>query len=477
VTTPHSAATAASETGTGRFTWRFVSPVLIGPVLNPINTSMIAIALVPISHELHVPTSTVVWLVAGLYLASAIAQPTMGKLADVFGPKRVYLFGLGVVIVAGILPTLWHDFAAVLIARVLIGVGTSAAYPSAMSLIRDQSVRLNRQTPPALLSALSIAAQTVAAIGPVLGGLLIGSFGWESIFLVNIPLAGLALVTAIMWIPSDATRPERHGPKPTLRSVDPVGIVLFAGALAALLVFLLDLRLAMLWLVGVTLVLVAALLWWSLRRESPFVDIRMLRRNGALSRTYLRMLLIYFGAYTMMYGFSQWVQGPAGYSAGQAGWVQLPTAALAAITGISVARNRKIRLPLVLSGAIPLLGGLLLVLLHASSPLWMLLLAAAFFGVPQGLASVSNQQALYRQAPREQIGTASGLSRTAVYLGSILSSAAIGLAFPHAPTDSGLHGLGIAIAVVVGSAALLALLDPALKTKKAAASEGVRQSL
>jgi MFS family permease len=222
---------------------------------------------------------------------------------------------------------------------------------------------------------------------------------------------------------------------------------------------------------------VAVLLWWSLRSRHPFIDLRMLRRNGALSRTYLRMLLIYFGAYTMMYGFSQWVQGPAGYSAGQAGWVQLPTAALAAITGISVARNRKIRLPLVLSGAIPLLGGLLLVLLHASSPLWMLLLAAAFFGVPQGLASVSNQQALYRQAPREQIGTASGLSRTAVYLGSILSSAAIGLAFPHAPTDSGLHGLGIAIAVVVGSAALLALLDPALKTKKAAASEGVRQSL
>jgi predicted MFS family arabinose efflux permease len=117
------------------------------------------------------------------------------------------------------------------------------------------------------------------------------------------------------------------------------------------------------------------------------------------------------------------------------------------------------------------------VLLHASSPLWLLLLAAAFFGVPQGLASVSNQQALYRQAPPAQLGTASGLSRTAVYLGSILSSAAIGLAFPHTPTDAGLHGLGIAIAVVVGCAALLALLDPALRTRPAAGSEGVGQGL
>ncbi|HEY0248001.1 MAG TPA: MFS transporter [Gryllotalpicola sp.] len=464
--------TARTETGTsGTFGWRFVAPILIGPVLNPINTSMIAIALVPISRDLHVTTSVVVWLVASLYLASAIAQPTMGKLADVFGPKRVYIFGLVVVIVAGVLPSLWHTFGSVLVSRVLIGIGTSSAYPSAMSLIRDQSTRLERPTPPALLSALSIAAQTTAAIGPVLGGLLIGAFGWESIFLVNIPLAGIALLMTIPWVPSDANRPARSGPAPTLRSIDPLGIGLFAGALAALLFFLLDLRVANLWMLAVAVVLAGALLWWSLRQKTPFIDVRMLRRNGPLSRTYLRMLLIYFGAYTMMYGFSQWAQGPAGLSSGQAGWVQLPTAVLAALTGITVARNRRLRLPLVLSGAIPLFGGILLMFLHASSPFWLLLVAAAFFGVPQGLASVSNQQALYRQAPGDQLGTASGLSRTAVYLGSILSSAAIGLAFPSAPSDGGLHALGLAIAIIVGLAALLALVDPALRTPKKTAEK------
>ncbi|GAA4169049.1 MFS transporter [Gryllotalpicola koreensis] len=469
--------TAAATTGTGRFTWRFVTPVLIGPVLNPINTSMIAVALVPISHDLHVATSTVVWLVAGLYLASAIAQPTMGKLADVFGPKRVYLVGLVVVLIAGFLPNIWHDFSAVLISRILIGIGTSAAYPSAMSLIRDQSTRLDRQTPPALLSGISIASQTTAAVGPVLGGLLISVFGWQSIFLVNIPLAAIALVTAIIWVPSDKTRPERTGPKPALRDIDPIGIVLFAGALASLLVFLLNLKVELIWLVGVTIVLVAALIWWSLRSEHPFIDIRMLRRNGALSRTYLRMLLIYFGAYSMMYGFSQWVQGSAGYSADQAGFIQLPTAVLAAATSIMIAKNQRLRLPLVLSGAIPFVGGVLLVFLTGASPLWLLLLVAAIFGVPQGLASVSNQQALYRQAPGAQLGTASGLSRTAVYLGSILSSAAIGLAFPSAPTDSGLHSLGIAVAVVVGAAAVLALIDPALKSAASAKSERVGDGL
>ncbi|MFC4243906.1 MFS transporter [Gryllotalpicola reticulitermitis] len=465
--------TETTQTG-GKFTWRFTTPVLVGPVLNPINTSMIAVALVPISRDLHVATSVVVWLVAGLYLASAIAQPTMGKLADVFGPRKVYIVGLVVVIVAGVLPNIWHDFSAVLVARVLIGIGTSAAYPSGMALIRDQSLRLDRQTPPSLLSGISIAGQTTAAIGPVLGGVLIGAFGWQSIFLVNIPLAAIALITTLMWVPSDKNRPARTGPAPTLRDIDPIGIVLFAATLASLLVFLLDLHVDMLWLIPVTLALAAALLWWSLRHENPFIDIRMLRRNGALSRTYLRMLLIYFGAYTMMYGFSQWVQGSAGYSADQAGFVQLPTAVLAAVTSVMVANNRRLKLPLVLSGAIPLIGGVLLIFLHASSPLWMLLLVAAIFGVPQGLASVSNQQAMYRQAPGEQLGTASGLSRTAVYLGSILSSAAIGLAFPHSPTDGGLHVLGIAIAVIVGAAALLALVDRSLNSPK---SERVGEAL
>jgi MFS family permease len=428
---------------------------------------MIAVALVPISRDLHVATSTVVWLVAGLYLASAIAQPTMGKLADVFGPRRVYLVGIVIVLIAGALPSLWHTFAGVLVARVLIGIGTSSAYPSAMSLIRDQSTRLGRQTPPALLSAVSISAQTMAAVGPVLGGLLISAFRWESIFLVNIPLAVIALVTTLLWVPSDKHRPARTGPKPTLRSIDPIGIGLFAMALGALLVFLLDLSVRNLWLVALAVVLAGALLWWSLRREHPFIDVRMLRRNGALSRTYLRMMLIYFGAYTMMYGFSQWVQGSAGYSAGQAGWVQLPTAVLAAATSIVIANNRRLRLPLVLSGAIPFCGALLLLAVHASSPLWLLLLVAALFGVPQGLASVSNQQALYRQAPGEQLGTASGLSRTAVYMGSIISSAAIGLAFPSAPDDGGLHALGIVIAAVTAGAALLTLFDRALRSERA----------
>ncbi|WP_213816830.1 MFS transporter [Glaciihabitans sp. dw_435] len=442
---------------------RFVIPVLIGPVLNPINTTMISVALVPIARDLNVDSSVVIWLVAALYLASAIAQPTMGKLADRFGPRKIYIIGLIVVLVAAVLPMAIPGFAGVLIARVLLGIGTSAAYPSAMALIRDQSLRLGQTTPPALLSALSIAGLATAAVGPPLGGALIALFGWQSIFLVNLPLAGAALVMSILWLPSDSTRiaPAKQGS--AWSSIDPVGLVLFGGTIAALLVFLLDLRSGYWWLLVVGIVLAAALVWWSLRRPTPFLDLRMLASNGPLTRTYLRLFLLYVASYSMVYGFSQWLQDAAGYSSGIAGLLQLPTALLAGVASFVIARTTALRLPLIVAGLFPLAGGLILAVITSNASIGLLLAIASLFGVAQGLASVSNQAALYRQAPGNQIGVAAGLSRTSIYLGAIVSSSVIGIVFGQSPTDANIHVIGWVIAVATAGAALLAVFDRSLR--------------
>lgn len=448
---------------------RFVLPVLIGPVLNPINTTMISVALVPISRDLGVPTSRAVWLVAGLYLASAVAQPVMGKFADVLGPRRVYVCGLVLVALAGVLPELWPGFGGVLAARVLIGLGTSAAYPSALTLIRDQSARAGRPTPPGLLSGLSIASLTTSAVGPVLGGVLIAAFGWPSIFLVNVPLALLALVLTWWGVPADSTRPATVAAtdpgvgrlRGLLRSVDPVGIVLFAVGLAGLLVFLLELTDPLWWLLALAVVVLVGFVAWELRRAVPFVDLRMLAANGALTRTYARMFLVYVAAYAVVYGYSQWLQGAAGYDADLAGLLQLPTAVL-------VARNTRLRPPLVIAGVLALAGGVLLIGLTSGAPIWLLLVIAGVFGIPQGLASVTNQAALYRQAPPEQTGTAAGLSRTAVYLAAIGASAVIGLTFGDSPTDAGLHVIGWLIVVASLGATALAVWDRALRVTERA---------
>lgn len=118
--------TAAHPTVRGRpFSWRFTTPLFIGSALNPINSSMIATALVPIAAGLHVSVGQTASLVTALYLASAIAQPTAGKVAEVFGARRVFVVGIVLVLLGGVVGGVAHSLPALLIARVLIGLGTS----------------------------------------------------------------------------------------------------------------------------------------------------------------------------------------------------------------------------------------------------------------------------------------------------------------------------------------------------------------
>nr|WP_271207312.1 MFS transporter [Curtobacterium pusillum] len=430
-------------------------PVLVGPLLNPINTTMVSVALAPISRDLGIGAAQAIWLVAALYLASAIAQPTMGKLSDRFGPKKVFLTGLVIVGVAGVVPEVLTGFGGAVFARVLIGIGTSSAYPAALTTLRQHSARIGKPTPPLVLGALSITSLVSAAAGPPLGGALIAAFGWHAIFLVNVPLAAFGIVVSALWLPSDRLRPRNDEDLPVLTALDPFGMLLMTGFVSALLVFLLDLPAGLWWLLGVAIVLLVALVLWERRAVRPFVDVRMLARNGALSRTYVRLFLTYLLAYTMTYGFSQWVQDVAGYSSDVAGYMQLPAAVVAGVASFLIARKSAVRGPLVVAAVVPIVGGLLLLLLHAGSPVYLLVLAPALFGVPQALASVSNQAALYRVVPSEYIGTAAGLSRTSVYIGAIGASSLIGGVFGQAPTTPDLHVLAW---VIVGVAALLSVL-------------------
>src|ERR1700756_3030033 len=115
---------------------RFVTPMLLGSALNPINSSVIATALVSIAAAMHVPVGRTAILISCLYLTSAIAQPTAGRLAEELGPRRVFLAGIVIVLAGGILGGLARDMTMLVVSRVLIGLGTSAGYPSAMLLIR-----------------------------------------------------------------------------------------------------------------------------------------------------------------------------------------------------------------------------------------------------------------------------------------------------------------------------------------------------
>ncbi|MTD15683.1 MFS transporter [Nakamurella sp. YIM 132087] len=445
---------------------RFAVPLLLGSVLNPINTTMIAVALVPIGRDLGLPTATVIWLVTGLYLASAVAQPVLGNLADLLGPRRIFFLGTALVAVSGVLPELVPGFTGALLARIGIGIGTSAAYPAALTMIRDQALRLGRPAPQTLVSGLSIAALSSTAVGPVLGGVLIAAFDWRATFLVNVPLALTALVLGILWLPSDRTRPARSAEAAArpgwVELLDPVGTLLFAATITGLLLFLHDLRPSGWWLAVLTLVAGAALVRWELSRRRPFLDLRMLGGNGVLVRTFLRMFVTYLAPYTVLYGLSQWLQEEAGYSSGGAGLIQLPNAILAGIGSILIARVIPTRWPLIVAGSLLTAGAALMLLLDPGSGTWLLVLVSGVAGLGQGFASVANQTVLYRSAPDSAIGAAAGLSRTGVYLSAIVSAAVIGLVYGDRATTGGLHVLALFVLVAAAVALLMAVFDRAL---------------
>jgi hypothetical protein len=247
--------------------------------------------------------------------------------------------------------------------------------------------------------------------------------------LLNVPLALAALIAAGCWLPTDDPRP---GPV----RLDLTGVLLFAAALTALLVFLMNLAGPPWWLLAVTAALLGALTAKELRAENPFIDVRLLACNRALTTTYLRFGLTMLITYCFIYGWTQWLEEPAGR-----------TSALAA-------RARNLRGPLIGGAAALTAGSVALCGLHAHTPLWALLGVSVVFGLQNGLNVVSNQTAMYAQAPATATGAAAGLLRTSMYLGAIASASLIGVCFGRQATDADLHRLALILAIA--SAVLLA---------------------
>src|SRR5438067_12015240 len=115
--------------------------MVLGSVLNPVNSAMIAVALVPIGVAFGAPPARTAWLVSALYLATAIGQPVVGRLVDMYGPRRLYLAGTALVGVAGLVGTFAPSLTVLVVVRVLLGFGTCAGYPAALYIIRSEATR------------------------------------------------------------------------------------------------------------------------------------------------------------------------------------------------------------------------------------------------------------------------------------------------------------------------------------------------
>jgi MFS family permease len=440
------------------FGWRFTTPLLLGSTLNPINSSMLATGLLGIGLDFHLGPGPSASLISVLYLCSAIAQPTMGKLSTLFGPRRVFQAGILILLVAGIIGTLAPAFGFLLVSRALIGIGTSAAYPTAMALVRKRADSVGMGVPSRVLGNFSIAAQVTVVIGLPLGGLLTGIWGWRALFFINVPLAIIVFVLTSIGVAKDDPIPGSV-PGNVLAAVDVPGILIFAGAVTSLLVFLSDLATPAWWLVAVFLVLLATLILWERRVANPLIDVRMLAGNWPLQRTYLRQLLVGLSTYAALYGTSQWMEQSAKLSAETVGLILIPFSAVSILLARLTSGRGWIRGPLTVTGITIVLTAAVMLILNQNSSILLMIGMTLLFGLTNGLASFANQAALYVQAPAAEIAVASGLYRTFSYIGAIFSSSLIGITFGTTATDAGLHALAWVLIGIGAIVILLVVLD------------------
>lgn len=218
-------------------------------------------------------------------------------------------------------------------------------------------------------------------------------------------------------------------------------MVLFAGTLIALLLFLMRPAADRWYLLVLTVLLAAGFTVRELRVVEPFIDLRLLRGNLPLVATYARALFGYVVSYAFLYGYTQWMEEGRGLTASQAGLAQLPLFATAIVVSTVTGRRAEVRGKLLVGAGCQLLACAGLLLLGDDSGVWMLLAIALLVGVPQGLNRLALQNSVYHQAQPERMGSSAGLLRTFGYLGAIVASAADGAFLTGRADTGGLHHL------------------------------------
>jgi MFS family permease len=445
---------AKRDTASG-FDRRLLPPMMLGSILNPINSTIIAVALVPIGDALGAPPSQTAWLVSALYLATALGQPVVGRLIDLFGPRRLFLISTSLVGIAGIAGTFAPDLGVLIASRVVLGFGTCAGYPAAMALLRSEATRTGRDSPGGVLTALAVANQTIAVIGPLLGGLLIGLGGWRATAALNVPLAVAAVALGMLRLPKEARTGNAPQRGRLATQLDLPGMALFAAMLISLLLFLMNLHLRDWYLLVIAAVASAAFAARELRAPAPFIDLRVLGGNTPLLITYGRALVAFIVSYAFLYGFTQWTEEGFGLSPFHAGLVQIPMFGVSILVSIVSGRRKGVRGKLLIGAVAQIAACVVMLTLTGGSPVWTLIVVAVIFGVPQGLNSLALQNSVYYQADPERTASSAGLLRTFGYVGSMVASATTAAAFGQRADTGGMHHLTW---IMLGAGAVFLLL-------------------
>ncbi len=439
--------------------WLVLALCCTSMVVVVMDVSIVNVALPAIGRDLHASMSGLQWTVDAYTLVLGSFLVMAGSAADRVGRRRVFRIGLAVFGLGSLACSLAPGIGWLIAARALQAAGGTMLNPVAMAIIAttfpDRAERARAIGVFGGVSGLAL------GLGPILGGALVGSLGWRSIFWVNVPIVAVAIVGTSLFVPeSRAARARRF---------DPVGQALVCLVMCSAVYAIIEagrfgwtspLILALLALAGAGIL---GILYYEPRRADPLLELRLFRSvpfSAALATALFS--LCGFGAFLFL--TTLYLQGVRGMSALRAGLCLLPVGALIVLLSPLAGRlvaKRGPRLPLVISGTALALAGAASLRLGPATPLYEVLGVFLLFGVAQGTVNPPISNSAVSGMPVSMAGVAASLAsvgrQAGITLGVAISGTMVGAATARggaAFTDAE-HGVWwLVLALGVGVSAL-----------------------
>jgi EmrB/QacA subfamily drug resistance transporter len=438
---------------------------MVGTFLAPLDSSIVNIALPDIATHLNTTLTSVTWVADAYLLASATLLLSMGRLGDTWGLRNLYVWGLLIFGLGSLSCALSPTLAILIGSRVLQAVGASMLFAAGPAIVA-------RTFPPqkrgAALGIISLAVAAGLTAGPALGGILVGTFGWPSIFMINVPLSVVAAAIAWFTLSEDESIGE---------SFDVLGAVLAGGALLSLLGGLTEagtLGPGSIEIIGAFVAsafLGVTFIWWEGKATHPMVDLRLFR-SERFSAGLAAALLAYMALFSITFTMPFYLLRARGMKETQAGLILTVLALTMALIGPFAGRLSDRIGSRVLStvGMIVLAAGLAVMsTLHPASSLWLiggcLFLAGAGIAIFQTPNTASVLSATPRQnagvgsafiAEARNVGMAVGIALTAALVSLRMGPAAAALASSNILSPGAaaqlVDGMSLAMRVAVGVA-------------------------
>ncbi len=407
--------------------WPALWALVLGFFMIMVDTTIVTVATPAIIEDLNADVNDVVWVTSAYLLAYAVPVLITGRLGDRFGPKNLYLVGLTVFTLASLACGLVNSVEALIIARIIQGLGASMVTPQTMAIITRIFPAERRGQATSLWGAT---AGVAVLVGPLLGGLLIDSLSWEWIFFINVPVGVIGFVLAVRWVPTLETHRHRF---------DWLGVTLSAAGMF-LLVFGIQEGHQYDWgnitgpftvwrmIVGGLVVLALFVYWQHRNTAEPLVPLRIFReRNYSLANVGIGTISFAFTA--MGFPLMLYAQLVRGLSPTESALLLVPMAvmSIALAPGIGKLTDRIHPRTITFTGfaAVAISLVWLSMLLTPDVDVWQILPPMALMGAGSAGIWAPLTATATRNLPMELAGAGAGVYNATRQVGAVLGSAAI----------------------------------------------------